>query len=272
MATPGRKRKPKQTPPDENYIIGIRKACFDTVYPHIFGNSDREVGGVLVGWSQEGNKLPVVEAAIAAISADEQRATLTFTQDSWEYIHKVIDEEYPESQIVGWYHSHPGFGIFLSDHDMFIQENFFNGPSQIALVVDPLAGTEGVFVWEGGKVVEHFNRGTPKPFQGQDPHRRGSERSSVAAVEETVQPTRTERGFATGLIVWMVVAAIVGLGIGFGGYQVLSGDDKPEAITRTDAEAPATKPEDQSQAQSVTGVAGSNEGGVTTPAVPEPPR
>jgi hypothetical protein len=36
---------------------------------------------------------------------------------------------------------------------MFIQEHFFSNPGQIALVIDPLAETEGVFYWKKGKVV-----------------------------------------------------------------------------------------------------------------------
>ena len=68
-------------------------------------------------------------------------------------MHEALERDFPDEQIVGWYHSHPGFGIFLSGHDLFIHENFFSGPSQIAYVVDPHAGTEGVFGWREGKIV-----------------------------------------------------------------------------------------------------------------------
>src|SRR4051812_46695751 len=105
----------------------------------------------------------MVTGAIPAISADEQRATLTFTQDSWAHVHRTLDAEFPEDeQIVGWYHSHPGFGIFLSGHDLFIHKNFFDGPSQIALVVDPHAGTQGVFVWRDDEVAPLFEVPTPE--------------------------------------------------------------------------------------------------------------
>jgi len=53
---------------------------------------------------------------------------------------------------VGWYHSHPGFGVFLSEHDMFIQENFFSSPQQVAWVFDPHTDEEGCFGWVNGKV------------------------------------------------------------------------------------------------------------------------
>jgi len=40
-------------------------------------------------------------------------------------------------RIVGWWHSHPGFGCFLSTTDLKTQEYFFPESYQVALVVDP---------------------------------------------------------------------------------------------------------------------------------------
>jgi hypothetical protein len=64
-----------------------------------------------------------------------------------------MDTRYPNDRIVGWYHSHPGFGIFLSEMDQFIHDNFFNEAWQIAYVDDPIDGDRGVFVWEKGAAV-----------------------------------------------------------------------------------------------------------------------
>ena len=58
-----------------------------------------------------------------------------------------MDTKYTDKSIVGWYHTHPDFGIFLSDRDRFIQENFFSGAGQVALVIDPIRKTVGVFTW-----------------------------------------------------------------------------------------------------------------------------
>jgi hypothetical protein len=72
---------------------------------------------------------------------------VTFTQDTWEHIYAVKDKKYASERIVGWYHSHPGFGIFLSEHDTFIHKNFFSSPGQIAWVYDPHSDEEGCFGW-----------------------------------------------------------------------------------------------------------------------------
>lgn len=117
---------------------------------HARSSMKSEVCGVLIGTSE--NERTAVEACIAGINAAQGGAHVTFTQDTWEHIYKIKDREFPDDKIVGWYHSHPGFGVFLSEHDMFIQENFFSGTHQIAWVYDPHTDEEGCFGWVNGKV------------------------------------------------------------------------------------------------------------------------
>jgi proteasome lid subunit RPN8/RPN11 len=108
-----------------------------------------EVCGVLIGSMD--NDRTLIEACIPGINAAQGGAHVTFTQDAWEHIYKIKDQQFPDDKIVGWYHSHPGFGVFLSEHDLFIQENFFSSPQQVAWVYDPHTDEEGCFGWVGGK-------------------------------------------------------------------------------------------------------------------------
>ena len=55
---------------------------------------------------------------------------------------------------MGWYHTHPSFGIFLSHHDLFIHHHFFAQPLQVAYVVDPIQQTRGFFQWRGGDMAQ----------------------------------------------------------------------------------------------------------------------
>lgn len=152
--------------PDPGEIVGLGSVAKHVIYPHIFENADREVGGVLVGRAPSDGGSPMITGAIPAISADERRATLTFTQDAWAHVHHTLDTSFPpDEQIVGWYHSHPGFGIFLSGHDLFIHKNFFGAPSQIAVVVDPIARTEGAFAWREEELVCLYEQPTPAGWQ-----------------------------------------------------------------------------------------------------------
>jgi proteasome lid subunit RPN8/RPN11 len=120
------------------------------VRQHARSSSRTEICGVLIG--QDRNSLIEVQACIPGVNAEEAGAHVTFTQDTWEHIYKVKDKEYPEHRIVGWYHSHPGFGVFLSDHDTFIHKNFFSSPGQVAWVFDPHSDEEGCFGWVGGRI------------------------------------------------------------------------------------------------------------------------
>ena len=146
-------------------VPGLDDAITSQIYDHVFVNDDHEVGGVLVG--ALGDKaLPTVSGAIAALEARGERASVTFTHDAWATVHSTLERDFPDQQIVGWYHSHPGFGVFLSRHDLFIHENFFSDPRQVAYVVDPQAGTEGVFIWRDGQVTELVVRNTARPGTG----------------------------------------------------------------------------------------------------------
>jgi proteasome lid subunit RPN8/RPN11 len=139
------------------------KRVLNPIYDHVFSSLDNEVGGVLVGHYSKSGGAPVITGSIAALAADGARASVTFTHEAWSDIHEALDRRKDNAQIVGWYHSHPGFGIFLSEHDLFIHRNFFSGPSQIAFVVDPHAAREGTFGWVDGEIVQLDERDTGRP-------------------------------------------------------------------------------------------------------------
>lgn len=117
---------------------------------HARTSTKTEVCGVLIG--NENDKQVLVEACIPGLNAAQGGAHVTFTQDTWEHIYKIKDAEYSGHRIVGWYHSHPGFGVFLSDHDTFIHHNFFSSPLQVAWVYDPHSDEEGCFGWRGKRL------------------------------------------------------------------------------------------------------------------------
>ena len=112
-----------------------------------------EICGVLVGKIEKDGQGPFVSItnSIRGEAAESKFAEVTFTHQSWNKINAEMDSKYQNLRIVGWYHTHPSFGIFLSDRDRFIQEHFFNGPGQIAHVVDPVQKIEGVFTWQNGR-------------------------------------------------------------------------------------------------------------------------
>jgi len=137
---------------DVELRVVVSAAAFNEIKVHASREPSVEVCGVLVGRLLKDSLGPflLVEAALQGTAAREAGSHVTFTHETWDHIHREKDRTCPELAIIGWYHTHPGFGVFLSEMDQFIQDNFFNLPHQIALVYDPLAEQLGLFVWKQG--------------------------------------------------------------------------------------------------------------------------
>lgn len=164
---------------------------------HARSQSKTEVCGVLLGSETDG--LTSIEACISGENAAQGGAHVTFTQDTWEHIYKVKDRDYPEARIVGWYHSHPGFGVFLSDHDTFIHKNFFSSPQQVAWVYDPHSDEEGCFGWEGDRIrrlprIDIVDSRGGELAGGSDRRANGSAEFGSTGDNEPVRKSVTARG------------------------------------------------------------------------------
>lgn len=135
--------------------IAMTKEAYADLIGHTKESLDREICGVLMGelCADEYGEFISVQTTIRGGSAKTGGTHVTFTQETWNEIHAAREQRCPKLQIVGWYHSHPGFGVDFSDMDLFIQKNFFAGSGQIAFVVDPLGGAEAICANNGGQIV-----------------------------------------------------------------------------------------------------------------------
>ncbi|MBI5722503.1 MAG: Mov34/MPN/PAD-1 family protein [Planctomycetes bacterium] len=118
-----------------------------------------EVCGILAGeicQDSNGNHVSVL-AVVRGTSARAGVNHVTYTQETWNQIHQKMEKDHPKLHIIGWYHSHPGFGVEFSDMDLFIHENFFSGSGQIAFVTDPLGGDEAICI-KSNHGIEHLER------------------------------------------------------------------------------------------------------------------
>lgn len=141
-------------PPSRTLVL---QSVLNRMKEHGRSSMSREVCGVLVGRlcreTQTSEAYLSVEGSIEGHHAECQAGSVTFTSETWDHIHAEIEKRYPDRRIVGWYHTHPSFGIFLSGMDTFIQTNFFGEPWQTAYVYDPQADTDGFFFWQDGDIV-----------------------------------------------------------------------------------------------------------------------
>lgn len=141
--------------------ILIDEPALRAAQAHALGNVDREVAGVLVGPRPEkqpdGRYLVHIIDAIIARHTVMHGASVTYTPESWRYVNDRLAERYPDETavMVGWYHTHPGFGIFLSGMDLFIHQNFFTQIWHVAFVLDPRARSSGFFCWDRQRSYVH---------------------------------------------------------------------------------------------------------------------
>jgi len=135
-------------------------SVLQSIRQHARSSPHAEICGALIGRQSDAGTF--VNGAVPGEGAAQGGAHVTFTQEAWVRIHEEKDRKYSGQAIVGWYHSHPGFGVFLSDHDIFIHKNFFSTPGSLAWVYDPQSDEEGCFGWNGGEVrrLAHYEVAT----------------------------------------------------------------------------------------------------------------
>jgi proteasome lid subunit RPN8/RPN11 len=138
--------------------IFLDRRTADAIERHALSDTSVELGGILLGKEcvdpATGHPFVWITQSLEAKHYANTQASFTYTHDSWEEITRERDRLHPDSDIVGWYHTHPSFGIFLSHHDLFIHQHFFAQPLQVAYVVDPINQTRGFFQWRDGGLAQ----------------------------------------------------------------------------------------------------------------------
>jgi proteasome lid subunit RPN8/RPN11 len=170
---------------------------------HAYSDLSFEVGGMLFGNAT--SRSTEILGHVPALKAEKEQVSLTFTHEVWEEIIKEGEAKFPGYKIVGWYHTHPSFGIFLSDYDAFIQQNFFSAKGHLALVVDPIAGSLGWFDLDAKGSIRRL--GIEQTIRG--PRRR------PAAPQDPGFSFSRQRGKSL-LLALPLISALVGGLIGFG--------------------------------------------------------
>ena len=201
--------------------IYIHQSVVSALEEYARSDTKNELGSILLGAYSTalGQTAVMVSEYIEAKYTDASASTLTFTHETWDYIHKEQAEKHPESRIVGWQHTHPGYGIFLSNYDMFIQENFFNLPFQIAYVIDPVQNIRGFFCWKNGHVEKlkgYYIFDEPgkiivPPTEGRDEP--AAEKTSNSLIQSSQKKSLQGIIIALAVVCAALTAAVIWLGL-----------------------------------------------------------
>src|SRR5205823_11278148 len=129
---------------DESLLVFLEHGCVEKMQAHARQEILREQAGILCGQAyvdENGRYYLAVNSAVA-VDAQADSVHFKFHQASWEQVWSKIE---PGANVVGWYHTHPGMGVFLSQTDKRTQQLYFQAPWQIAVVIDPVGRETGVF-------------------------------------------------------------------------------------------------------------------------------
>ncbi len=130
--------------------IFLTQSAYVRMCAHGGSDLDNEVGGWMAGKfcqdSLSGEIFIVVDTVLPAVYTEQGAAHLTFTGDTQIALHNHLEEHFPDKVFLGWYHTHPRMGVFFSQWDAWLHQNFFPEQWQVALVIEPHQSIGGFFI------------------------------------------------------------------------------------------------------------------------------
>ena len=141
----------KSSTPDSPDVY-IRKDALRAILKQSRNAAPKETIGFMVGHVRRCNEkaCAVVERAITS----DDDSTETSAKFKTESLGKIAAGIGDGEIIVGWYHSHPGYGCFMSDRDIKTQTESFLEDYHTALVVDPVENKIAFYRVQGGRCRE----------------------------------------------------------------------------------------------------------------------
>ncbi|MDR2438595.1 MAG: Mov34/MPN/PAD-1 family protein [Planctomycetaceae bacterium] len=200
----------KLTERPNGFQLVVCRSVLNQMKEHGRTSMHAEVGGMLVGnlyWDSE--PFLLIKASIIGKYTDGNVASVTFTAETWNHVWQEQEKHYPETNIIGWYHTHPGFGIFLSRMDLFICEHTFNAPHQVAYVYDPQSEDEGWFIWKDSIPIKM------KPLVIEDVPalpvtvQRENTLLQAAAEKIVITPKDTKQKLTTLLVIFIITSIVL---------------------------------------------------------------
>lgn len=142
-------------PPRDIYILEEAMKQAEALFAKQ-GQNGFEAMGLLLGQprSWHGSTYVVADQFITAANT-ENPVQVRFLDEAFPSIAKQINAA-RGSIVVGWIHSHPSYGCFLSATDVKTHRAFFAEPFNVAVVVDPLkTGSDGKMEKKAFKVDDN---------------------------------------------------------------------------------------------------------------------
>ena len=143
--------------PDFAVTILLEEAARRAMQAHALSSLQREVAGFMAGPRPEkgpdGRYVVWIQEFIPARFTLNLPGSVTFTPDTWRDAHIQLARRRPnhDATLIGWFHTHPGLRLFLSDYDKFLHRNWWKQRWHVAAVLDPVDRAGALFAWDKGQ-------------------------------------------------------------------------------------------------------------------------
>ncbi|KAI0736186.1 Mov34-domain-containing protein [Fomitopsis betulina] len=164
LAQAGGRAQGEASVPDNGETIHISSLALLKMLKHGRAGVPMEVMGLMLGDFVDEYTVQVID-----VFAMPQSGT-SVSVESVDHVFQtkmveMLKQTGRSEMVVGWYHSHPGFGCWLSSVDINTQQSFEQlDPRSVAVVVDPIQSVKGKVVIDAFRLI---NPATV--LQGQEP-------------------------------------------------------------------------------------------------------
>ncbi|EKM59155.1 uncharacterized protein PHACADRAFT_249409 [Phanerochaete carnosa HHB-10118-sp] len=140
--------------PDNGEVIHISSLALLKMLKHGRAGVPMEVMGLMLGEFVDEYTIQVVD-----VFAMPQSGT-TVSVESVDHVFQtrmmeMLKQTGRPEIVVGWYHSHPGFGCWLSSVDINTQQSFESlDPRSVAVVIDPIQSVKGKVVIDAFRLIQ----------------------------------------------------------------------------------------------------------------------
>lgn len=226
----------------------VRRA-FDSVPAHSV-----EIGGLLLGSVDiASNKIVEIKNFEPFLSEYRSDHKFILSDADQRKLEKILTAHLSEPtdglKVVGFYRSHIGEGLSLSQHDVSLAQRYFNHPNQVFLLVKPAAdgsSSAGFFFWDESRIDPQFSYlefpFEPRQLTGaslapiytepQEP----KAQHQLAAQDDLSLPSLEELALEAGAPsriqwLWYPLLAILMMGLGAAGYWIYAKWNTPPAAS-----------------------------------------
>ena len=162
----------------KKFFIYANDAVIEKIKNHAAQRNDIECFGLLLGNAYIDSDIRVLwihlQDTVAAENTRSDAVSVEVSTQEFKRLNdkvdKVWDRTRGEVRKIGWYHSHPDIGVFMSATDKKNQKLFYNQEWQIALVVDPVRDEIGFFRGKRSTACQYHILSSGKEVENETVH------------------------------------------------------------------------------------------------------